>query len=416
MRILFVDDEPRILDGLRRLLRPVHRDWDLHFATSGEQALALLARARVDVVVSDMRMPGMDGATLLARVKKDSPDTVRIVLSGQAEVATMLHAFGETHRFMAKPCDIALLEAIISGVSRYRGLVGSQRVQQVVNATTLLPCQPSVREALATSLMNAEATAEDIAAIVARDVAMTTIILKVANSAYFRSTAGVADISRAVTFLGVDVIRALVLDHRVLGTVEGMPIGGLDLVHLREHSLRTARLARALAAGHAGTRGQEGVAYLAGVVHDVGQLVLAGAMPDSYQRVNDLMRSTTLARHAAESRVFQASHGEVGAYLLTLWGFAGPLAEAVAYHEHPGDLTGDEFGLAGLLHVAHQLAAHPACTDSSDPALALDLRYLDRVGVLSSWPSWLATAASLARTAERSPDNGRGPEAARLRQ
>ena len=93
-RILFVDDEAKVLDGLRNLLRRQRHEWDMLFALSGAAALEELAKAPVDVIVSDMRMPGMDGAELLTRVRTLYPQTARIVLSGHAERGAIL----EKHR------------------------------------------------------------------------------------------------------------------------------------------------------------------------------------------------------------------------------------------------------------------------------------------------------------------------------
>jgi DNA-binding NtrC family response regulator len=84
--ILFVDDDRYLLEGLRDALRPHRRRWKMSFVSSGEEAMTLLAEQEHDIVISDLRMPGIDGATLLAQVREEHPTTVRIVLSGQAEL------------------------------------------------------------------------------------------------------------------------------------------------------------------------------------------------------------------------------------------------------------------------------------------------------------------------------------------
>lgn len=81
-RILFVDDESKILEGLQRMLRPERHRWEMAFASGGAAALSLLEAAPFDVIVSDMRMPGMDGAALLKVVRAKYPNVLRIILSG----------------------------------------------------------------------------------------------------------------------------------------------------------------------------------------------------------------------------------------------------------------------------------------------------------------------------------------------
>jgi CheY-like chemotaxis protein len=84
-RLLFVDDEAMVLDGLRRALHGMREGWEMRFVESGAAALEALEKERYDAVVSDMRMPMMDGAQLLEEVKQRYPDMVRMILSGAVE-------------------------------------------------------------------------------------------------------------------------------------------------------------------------------------------------------------------------------------------------------------------------------------------------------------------------------------------
>src|SRR6185436_12015998 len=89
-RILFVDDESKILEGLQRMLRPMRDTWEMQFAEGSEAALADLKEQQFDVVVTDMRMPGMNGAQLLSEVRHEYPHIVRIVLSGHSDQELIL--------------------------------------------------------------------------------------------------------------------------------------------------------------------------------------------------------------------------------------------------------------------------------------------------------------------------------------
>jgi YesN/AraC family two-component response regulator len=100
-RILFVDDEPMVLQGLQRSLHNMRAEWEVEFAGSGSEALETMARSSFDVVITDMRMPGMDGGQLLHQVKRRFPQTVRMILSGQSDQETILRLVGPTHQFLA---------------------------------------------------------------------------------------------------------------------------------------------------------------------------------------------------------------------------------------------------------------------------------------------------------------------------
>jgi CheY-like chemotaxis protein len=115
-RILFVDDEPEMLAAFERLFRRERPGWEMIFCGSGEAALAELRRAPVDVVVSDLRMPVMDGATLMAAIRAEFPRTKRIVLSGYADSELFERAWPISHLMLTKPCEHKSLRDAIVGM------------------------------------------------------------------------------------------------------------------------------------------------------------------------------------------------------------------------------------------------------------------------------------------------------------
>jgi DNA-binding NtrC family response regulator len=111
--VVFVDDEAQLLTGLRRALRDKREAWDMSFATGAEQALEVLATKPCAVLVSDYRMPGMDGGQLLRVVRDQYPDTSRMILSGHTDKADLAEAIELAHHFMNKPCATdELVEAV----------------------------------------------------------------------------------------------------------------------------------------------------------------------------------------------------------------------------------------------------------------------------------------------------------------
>jgi DNA-binding NtrC family response regulator len=126
-RILFVDDEPKVLEALRRMLRKQRPEWDMEFVSGGSQALEQMARSPFDVVVSDIRMPGMDGTQLLTEIRERYPHTVRIILSGQYDGQALLGAVRVAHHHLNKPCDPDTLTATVQQACRLRdGFVATE--------------------------------------------------------------------------------------------------------------------------------------------------------------------------------------------------------------------------------------------------------------------------------------------------
>ena len=207
--ILFVDDEPMVLQGLQRMLRPHRAIWDMSFATSGAEALAMLEGKPFDAVVTDMRMPGMDGATLLEQVRERYPAAIRIVLSGYFEQEAAMRALPVAHQFLAKPCDPMKLRHAIERTVGFVGLLPDVALRRVVGAIGKLPTLPRTSALLVQSLQNPDVQMDEIAAIVERDVGITAKILQLVNSAFFCLPNYVTSVRMAVSYLGLDTLKQL---------------------------------------------------------------------------------------------------------------------------------------------------------------------------------------------------------------
>ena len=142
--ILFVDDEPVLLDGLRRSLRSMRNEWTMMFAGSGEEALKVLEQAPFDIVVSDMRMPKMDGAQLLNEVQRRYPHIVRIVLSGYSDKEMIFHSIRATHQFLAKPCEPEQLKTTIRRACALQDVLKNEVLRALVTGMPAIPSLPTI--------------------------------------------------------------------------------------------------------------------------------------------------------------------------------------------------------------------------------------------------------------------------------
>ena len=162
IRVIFVDDEPRVLEGLKRMLRPKRNEWDMTFVGSAQAALDALKVEPCEVVVTDMRMPGMNGAELLEVVQREYPDTIRLILSGQAETESVMKALGVSHQFLSKPCDAEILQGTISRAFALRDLAGSEAVKALVARINKLPTLPATYQKLVETLKQPNSSIEDV--------------------------------------------------------------------------------------------------------------------------------------------------------------------------------------------------------------------------------------------------------------
>ncbi|TWT99310.1 Hydrogenase transcriptional regulatory protein hupR1 [Botrimarina colliarenosi] len=380
--ILFVDDEPNILSGLRRMLRTRRGGWEMAFCESGASALERLAETPVDVVVSDMRMPGMDGAELLTRVRELYPDTVRMILSGHSDQEMTLRAVGPAHRYLAKPCDPVLLTEAIDASLELHSRVRSTEVRRLVEAVDSLPMLPEVYTELVEEMANARACVQTAGKIISRDLGMSAKILQLVNSSFFGLPVRVSDVPHAVALLGLGVIRPLVLTTGVFRQFEGRDLGGFSLARLTDHSMRVAVRARDLASTECEHLSGDDLSdvFLGGLVHDVGRLVLAQHRPGDYARLVSESADQPNRLTDCERELFGATHCEVGGYLLQLWGLPAPLVKAVALHHEPSVSRSDRFEALTAIHAAEVLVDNEADWDRG---------YLDQVGLGDRPAVWL---------------------------
>lgn len=418
IRILFVDDEPNVLDGLRRMLRPMRGQWDLAFAGGGDEALALMASHPADIVVSDMRMPRMDGAQLLTEISRQWPRSVRIILSGHSEQEMILKAIGPTHQYLNKPCEADTLKATIERAAALSSLLTSPRIQSAVSRMQAVPCMPSLLTELIDALQNPACSLETAGDIIARDVGMTAQILRLVNSAYFGLRREIASAREAVTYLGLGTLSSLVLTLDVFQRVPAAVQARFDMESLWAHALHVGRAAKTIALAESAGRRVADEAFAAGMLHGTGTLILVMNFPEEYQKcLTDGAAPGSAAMADREQERFGVSHGEVGAYLIGLWGLPGAVIEAIAWHHHPLRSTDQSFTPLTAVHAACSLACSPASavptgeTGRADPTWPeLDLDYLARIGCRHRPAAWLSAVRTEA-DARHSAD-GLNPPAA----
>jgi HD-like signal output (HDOD) protein/CheY-like chemotaxis protein len=334
-KILFVDDEQNILDSLRLSMRCMRAKWEVSFALGARVALELLEQQPHEVIVSDMRMPGMDGAQLLREVQLRYPKSVRIILSGYSEEESVLKTVKLAHQYLSKPCrPVDLIEAVEKALS-LRDVLENQQIKTLVSSLDALPSLPDVYKQLVAALEEEHSTLKQLGDIVAEDVAMSASILRLVNSAFFGLPTRISSVQHAVNLIGGQTLRVLVLSSHLFTVLEAASMPSFSVKKLWEHSLRVGCFAKLIAEAEGLCRDEQDNAFIAGMLHDVGKLILAANMPSQYRDVLAKVQTDAVSVHVAEQNVFEASHAQVGAYLLGLWGFSYRVMGAVCWHHTP---------------------------------------------------------------------------------
>lgn len=387
--ILFVDDEPNILSGLKRMFRSLRHKIDLYFVESGQEALDLMAELPVDVIVSDMRMPVMDGATLLALVQQRFPHAIRIMLTGQADEGSILRTVGVVHQFITKPSDPETLSRILERACALQDLMKNEQLKSLVSSLGKLPSLPTVYAKLQRKLKEPECSLNDIAAIIEQDLAMSTKILQLVNSSFFGFFKNIDSPARAVNLLGLDTVQALVLTVGIFAELKPEAARFSPVQSLWEHSVTVAAFAKKITEMETNSKDQADKTFLSGFLHDIGKLLLFASIQDKYTAAFELAQEQKMPLYQAEQQTINATHGDVGGYLLGLWGLPGVAVETAVFHHNLEPYPTPSFCPAVAVHAA-DLIYYVLKPDQQHCGMPiLNTPYLEQAGIAHRFDDWL---------------------------
>ncbi len=387
-RILFVDDEPMVLMGLQRTLRKMRQDWDMTFVSSGREALDVLDKKPMDVIVSDLRMPEMDGGRLLAEVKKLHPQIVRIILSGQLDQEMTLKSVQLAHQSLSKPCDAKVLKQTLGKLFALRDFLSDKSIKSIIAQIDSLPSLPSIYTEIVSEMQSDDPAIEKVGQIISKDLSMTAKILQMVNSAFFGLFQKISSPEQAVKMLGLETIKALVLSVKIFSEFNQNSYSWFKIGDLFNPSLAVSAYASTILKKENQDLALINNAMMAGLLHDLGKLILATNFEKSYREVLAAEQGTGKNLLDLEYDVFGTSHAEIGAYLMGLWRFEKTIIEAIAFHHLPVKSMTQNLGLLTAVHVANALNHEAQSPSGENIESHYDIEYLDKLDIRDRIPQW----------------------------
>ena len=383
-RLLFVDDDGMVLDGLRRALHGMRQTWEMNFVDNAEAALQALEKEPYDAVISDMRMPLMDGAQLLEQIKQRYPDVVRMILSGQSSREAVYRSIAPAHQFLSKPCDPQELAARLEQAFAMRDLLANQSLKTVISRLRSIPSLPTLYHEITAALRLESPSLDQIARIISKDVGMAAKMLQLANSAFVGTSGRVHSLQQSLSLIGTETVRNLVLSVHVFSQFDGNTQIRASLPALWDHSVAVSALAQRIANSEGCAKAMVEQSFTAGLLHDIGKVVLLAEMPREYHEIFE--HKAEISKNLERERL-GCTHAEVGAYLMSIWGLPLSLVHAVAFHHHPSDSKETSFSSLTAVHVADAIIS---TTEGNllNHDIDLDTTYLDRLGLRDKETLW----------------------------
>lgn len=378
--VLFVEDDADTTSLLRSTLIEKHPDWDVRFVRSGEDALELMEHRTFDVVVTQAVLHGITGAELLSIVRYQSPTTTRMVMADLAQSSALSAGASVAHRVLLNPVNVHTIAEVIQRTSGLQTTLQDPELQAMISSIDILPRPSEVVRSLNELLDLPGVSALQAARTIERDPAMTAKLLSVINSAYYGLSHHVTEVSEAVAYLGLDVVRNLCVSNELMRSLEGnSPLTQSAVQLLTEHAVAVAHVARELLPD----RHSASNAYAAALLCDVGLLVFAANAPEKLLELQVQVMRSNLPLTEVEMEVFGVHHAHVSAALLELWGLPEPIVEAVASHHDAHMLPGETMNLAHAVYIAERIvtARHQVLEDVEwNHEDLLEDDYLARIG------------------------------------
>lgn len=394
--ILFVDEEAYARKALQRAFRDMQGEWEMRFAVDPAEALETLAAEPVEVLVTEMVFSGQGGLAFLEMVRQTYPQMVRIVLSGYADRNVLLKSADLAHQYMVKPCDDETLKSTIGRAFLLKELLDQAPLKQTLARIGGLPSLPARYEELAAALSSEESSVQQVAEIVEKEPGLVAKLLQLVNSSFFGRPQRITGAVKAVSMLGLDLVRAVVLASGTFEQFDRLKVKGISIDAMWSHAADTAALAKTIARLAGMDAKTIDAAFTCGLLHDIGKLLIAAHLSDAFKEITAHMRREGGSMAAAEMAVLGTTHAAVGAYLLGLWGLPESLVNAVAGHHAPARQSGAVLGLVAVTHIANAFAN--ACKTLADPGRPvddLDYAFLEAAGLMEAAAQWRAACARL---------------------
>jgi len=412
-RILFVGGDSDERDDVEQALGAMARVWDMDFAPNAAKALELMSKDPFEAVVTGLRLPDVSGADLLNKVGELHPRTLRFIRGSFADQSLIMACVWGIHHFIPEPCSGPELVTILSRGLGVTDWLSNEALKGLLSRLSHFPPLPTLYSEVMKQLESPSASVEAIAGIVGKDLAMTAKLLQMVNSAFFGFQQKITSVHDAITILGMETVKAIVLSIHAFSHYEKTQLGRFSIERLWSHSIAVATEAKRITRAQTGDQAMADEAFTAGLLHDIGKLALAANFSEKFDQVHEHAQAEKVTLPEAEKKLLGATHCEAGAYLLGVWGMPISLIESALFHHQPGTCRHNAFSPLTAVHIANVLSHDQRPDTSGGSSAALDTAYIEALGLDSRMEAWREGAAgtavkprpSRAPSTENSPDS-----------
>jgi putative nucleotidyltransferase with HDIG domain len=398
-RVLFVGVDALWFDQIKHDLFCLQPHWQSLHAPDTSVAAPMLEAQPVHAVVVDSRVP--DARELIEHLKKTRDQILLMLRCDMSDRYVVDSLKGLGVPMITSHGDATRVVASLLRSSRLREWTADPAIQRLLPQIRKLPATPELYARVSEELRSPNGSLEVVARLICQDPVMCAKMLQIVNSALFSASREITDMLEAVMILGSERIKSLILLGGVFSQYSDVKGSAVSIQSLLAHSIQVGGFARAIALSETKSSRTAEAAFTAGVLHDIGKLILAGNLREQFDRARALAGERKLSAHDAEMEVFGVSHARFGACLLAAWGLPLPILEAVAWHHEPSKSSDTGFSLVAAVHAANvfaHLASPQPGSGGQEPPVSVDQKYLDNIGLGSCCDRWRESCGIAAAT------------------
>lgn len=387
-RLLFVVGDKAQQQSLDQTLQPMRKRWHISVVVAVADQSSHLADGPFAAVVADAKLAERSGIQYLNEFSAHSLSTLRVLRCDGNDQAELKRHTGPAIQALALNADAELVEANLDRMILLDEWMSNPSVKTLVGRMKQLPSLPTLYTQVVTELQKPDASIEFVARLIATDPMMAAKILQVVNSPFFGLTSEITEPAAAVMFLGTERTKSLVLLAKVFSQFEKSKCEGFSQEQLWRHSMATGAFARSIMMTETRNARLADMAFTAGLLHDVGKLLLAANLPAEYSGLIAQASRRNLSESEIEKEALGATHAELGACLLGLWSLPIPILHAVAWHHQPSLGPEKEFSILTAVHAANAFDYEKKKAADAPCAVIVDFKHMEDIGKTEHLNTW----------------------------
>lgn len=392
INLLFLTKYLNLIEAIKEKLGIKGYDWRITTCSNEKEGLKLLSMDEYDGIIADAHINHVSGCKFLNKIRRIYPRAIRILIDDEFNIEESAKNFTVAHQFLPYPFPPEQLLDVIQRAYQLRYYLKQERIKFLTNKLQFVPSLPSLYFELIQALRNSEINLDRLVEIIEKDMGVASKLLHIVNSAYFGIPRYVTNLRETITILGLNMLKSLILVSHIFTQLDQKTIQFLPVESLWQHSQWTGLLAQKIAITENMGQNITDYCYIGGLLHKIGIVILATQFPKEYKEVFKSFKEKKIPLHESEINKFGSSHAEVGGNLLSLWGIADPIVEAVAFHITPNAYDFHNVIPIAATHIGNYLASKSIEQNPWDSISTIDEVYLRKLNLykkFNDWCSWL---------------------------